>query len=103
MGKHASHPHTTTEKVTIRPQNKYHQTVWKSDNQRFQEATFFQMGRRCRDVENGGEAAEWVVLHSQVVDKNQEGYLGARNPDARPDHTVQVSSTRKINPHSFWL
>ena len=45
--------------------------VWKSNNQGFKEATYIQPGRRDRDTERGGEVAEWVVPHSQVVDKNQ--------------------------------
>ena len=55
-GKKASPPHTTTAKITVRLQNKYHsassgnQAVWKSDNQGFKEATFIQMGRRGEEA-----------------------------------------------------
>ena len=60
-------PCTTTAKITTRLQNNYHpalsenQAVWKSNNQRFKEATFIQMGRRSgdaeklREVQGGGE------------------------------------------------
>ena len=55
------------------------------------------MGRRGRDKETGREvkrcsvvreavAADWMVPHSHMVDKNQEGYLGSEQsqPQARP-------------------
>ena len=66
------------------------------------------MGRRGGDVESHEEAhrhedMEWVVLYPCVVDKNGEGYLGARDPSSIPDHPSQGSSTRKVSPYNFWL
>ena len=78
-----------------RLQNKYHpessenRAVWKSNNQRFKEATFIQMGRRGRDVEMCREIQRCqmadrygdtgrVVLHPYVMDKNREGYLRSK-------------------------
>ena len=56
-------------------------------------------------METGGEGVKWAVPHSLVVNKNQEGYHGSErsNPNPRPDHTTQSSSTRKLDPHNFWL
>ena len=69
IGKHPLLPCTTTEKIIARPQNKYHQelsenqVVWKSNKQRFKEATFIQTGRRVGDLEMGREerrgGVEW--------------------------------------------
>ena len=70
------------------------------------------MGRRGRDKETGREvrrcsvvreavAADWMVPHSHMVDKNWEGYLGSEGAQPRPDHIAQFSSARKINPHNF--
>ena len=46
----------------------------------------------------------WAVPYSQVVDKSQEGYtLGVSDSSPRTYHTAQCFSSRKINPHNFWL
>ena len=53
-----------------------------------------------------GEAVvvvEQVVPHSHVVDKYQEGTLGACGPSPKPNHTGQGSSSGKINPYNFLL
>ena len=69
-------------------------------------------GRRCVVVKTArntvwhGEAAaavEWMVPHSYVVDKNQEGYLGREQSQPLARHTAQGASTWKINPHYLWL
>ena len=43
------------------------------------------------------------VPHLRPVDKNQEGYLGVRDPSPTPDHPAQGSSARKISPYNFQL
>ena len=61
IGKRALPIRTATEKITTRPQNKYHpepsenQTVRKSDYQGFKEATFLLKGRKSEDKEMSGE------------------------------------------------
>ena len=70
IGKQASPSHTTTAKITTRLQNKYHPdlsenpAVWKSNNQRFKEATFIQTGRRGGDVERLGEVWRGAEMQS---------------------------------------
>ena len=44
---------------------------------------------------------EPIVLHSRVVDKNQEGYLGSE--ESQPHTRPHSHSARKINPCNFWL
>ena len=52
------------EGSTTKSQNKQHpellenQTVWKSNNQAYKEATFIQMGRRGGDAETGWRGEE---------------------------------------------
>ena len=68
VGRQASPSHATTERITTRPQSKKHtelsenQTVWKSNQQEFEEAAFIQRGRRDGDVETGGQARRCGVL-----------------------------------------
>ena len=114
IGKHASPPHTITEKITTRLQNKYHsgssenQAIQKSDNQGFKEATFIQTGKRGRDAKTQGEvrrgAGRWrgMEMQNRWV-KIRRNTSGVRDPSPRPDHPAQGSSTRKISPHNFWL
>ena len=57
-----------------------------------------------REVERHRQVVKWEVPHSCVVYKNQEGYLRNEVSSPKPDHPVaQGSSSRKINPHNFWL
>ena len=99
--KHALPPCTTTEKITSRPQKKYHlelsenPTVWKPDNQGFKEAKFIQTGSRGRDTETGGDVQRCSVVQRQNRRshihmwwiKISSDALGARDPSptqARP-------------------
>ena len=52
-----------------------------------------------------GGAQTWnrLVPHPRTVDKIQQAYLGVRSPSPTPGPPTQGSSTRKINPHNFWL
>ena len=109
IGKCTSPPCTTTEKITIRPQNKYHtelsehQAVWKSDNEGFKKThSSRQVGRAetwcgTERWQNG-----WSHIHVWWI-KIGRDTLGMRDPRPRPDDSAQGSSTRKINPHNFWL
>ena len=93
ISKHTLPPHTTTEKITTRPQNKYHpapsenRAVWKSNHQGFKEATFIQMGRRGREAWRQwcGEAVEQADPRSCGVDKNRDGYLGSKGFQRQED------------------
>ena len=70
------------------------------------------MSRRGRVAETGEEVqaccwhreaavvVELSVPHSDMVSKNQEGYLGSEHSQPLPDHTAQGSSTKKINPYN---
>ena len=95
IGKHASGPHATTERITTGPQNKNHpdpsenRAVWKSDNQGLKEACSRRLGGGAemqRQAERCGDsvwcrevaAAGGEVLHLHVAHKNQEGHLGSK-------------------------
>ena len=119
IGKHASPPSRTTEKklhldYKTTPESSGNRAVWKSDNQGFKEATFILMDRRGRDVERGGEVQShgsgkekswkgWSYIHMWWI-KFGKDTSRVRDPSPRPDHpAAQGSSTRKMNPHNFWL
>ena len=105
VDKHGSPPHTTTAKITTRPQSKYHpqlsenRAMWKSDNQRSKEATFIQMGG---GMERCGDRNGWSHIHMWWI-KNRRDALGVSNPSPSSDHPPQGSSAKKISPHNFWL
>ena len=65
--------------------------MWKSDNQGIKEVTFIQRGRRGGDVEtqNGRSNTHvwWIKIRMDIA-----GWIPA-----------QGSSSKKINPHNFWL
>ena len=47
--------------------------------------------------------AEWAVHVRMWWVKMGRATLGASDPSPRSDCTAQGSSTRRINPHNFWL
>ena len=94
IGKHASKPHTTIEKITTRHKTNIIQNRQKiklygspATKDLKKPHSSRQVGgvETWREVEaRRGEdprewhvaAADWAAPHSHVVDKNQEGYLG---------------------------
>ena len=66
-------------------------------------------GQRCGEAQRGGEACrsaelqnEWSHIRVWWI-KIGRDTSGARDPRPRPDHPAQGFSTRKVNPHNFWL
>ena len=116
IGKHTLPPHTATAKIATKLQNKYHpefsenQSVWKSDNQGFKEATFIQMAKRRGDADMSREAErlrqaqrgmktqsgmerhgdmEYAVPHPRVVDK--QGVIHLEQEILVPDQNTLPS------------
>ena len=120
VGRHASPLPAAMRRITANLKTKNaqdfqkSQTVWKSDNQGFEEAICIQVGwrggdrelrqRGCGMAQRGGadDVIKWSNSHVWWI-RIRRDTCGASHPSHRPDHTPQGSSTRKRKPHKFWL
>ena len=57
---------------------------------------------RCSVVQRGGGGRMGIPYYMWWIKIGKDS-LGASNPSHRPDHIAQGCSTKKINPHNFWL
>ena len=110
---HLLSPHPTTERITNNTQNNQKIELYGS-------LTTKDLKKPHSSRQAGGARDRQEARRRSVVQRWQQGQkgqsniyvwwvkigkdtLGDSNPSPSPDCTAQGSSTRKINPHKFWL